>query len=194
MKSAFLLPALAAMLFVAACRSNEQSANNAPNSNAVNTQMPGVAAPAANAANAANNAPAKSPDNTPKRVSFAKGSNSGSVSVTLPAGGAQRLIVGARSGQTMEVETLSKELQINLVKGRAETTEDFGFLHAELLATGDFVVEVRNPTKKEVKATVKFMVNGGDPKSDPTYEEPVVDEDEEKSEEAGKPSGERRND
>lgn len=105
------------------------------------------------------NAANKAIDNTPKRVSFTKGANWGSVNVTLAPNAAQLFVVSAKSGQIMEVESSSKDIAINLRKGKAETTEDFGFLNAELRSNGDFVFEVKNTTKKEVKSSIKVTIN-----------------------------------
>ena len=59
---------------------------------------------------------------------------------------------------TANVEVSSKEMSVNLIKGKAETTEDFGYLRAELISNGDYVFEVRNSTKKAIKASVKVTI------------------------------------
>jgi hypothetical protein len=102
-------------------------------------------------------------DNSPKRMSFGKGQNWGTSNITLPAGGTQRFIVSAKTGQTMDVEVSSKDTSVNLIKGKAKTEEDFGFLTAELQANGDYVFEVKNSTKKEIKTSVKVTIEGGEP-------------------------------
>lgn len=61
----------------------------------------------------------------------------------------------------MDVEVSSKETSVNLVKGKAQTTEDFGYLNAELQANGDYIFEVKNSTKKEIKTSVKVTIEGG---------------------------------
>lgn len=99
-------------------------------------------------------------DNSPKRISFNKGANWGAVNITLAPGAVQKFVVSARSGQTMQVESSSKETSINLIKGKADTTEDFGFLTAVLESNGDYVFEVRNGTKKEIKTSVKVTIEG----------------------------------
>lgn len=78
----------------------------------------------------------------------------------------------------MTVETSSKEISINLTKGKAETTEDFGFLNAELTANGDYIFEVRNGTKKEIKTSVKVTIEGGEKNSESNDFVPVDDDDE----------------
>lgn len=157
------------------------NSNTAASGGASNTNVnANVAVNANTSANANVNANAKPADTSPKRIAFNKGANWGAVNITLAAGAAQKFVVGAKKDQTMEVEVSAKETSVNLIKGKAETTEDFGFLNAELQANGDYVFEVKNPTKKEIKTSVKVTINGGDPKSDPTYEEPVpVDDDDE---------------
>lgn len=103
----------------------------------------------------------KPADNLPKRISFNKGANWGAANITLAPGASQKFVVGAKSGQTMDVEVSSKDTSVNLIKGKAQTTEDFGFLTAELKANGDYVFEVKNPTKKEIKTSVKVTIEGG---------------------------------
>jgi hypothetical protein len=102
-------------------------------------------------------------DNSPKRMSFGKGQNWGTSNITLPAGGTQRFIVSAKSGQTMDVDVSSKDTSVNLIKGKAQTEEDFGYLTAQLQANGDYVFEVKNSTKKEIKTSVKVTIEGGEP-------------------------------
>ncbi len=158
-------------LALSACSGN--SANNA-NVNANTNSNANLAGASANFANTTNtnvanttvNANAKpAVDNSPKRISFGKGSNWGTANITLAAGATQRFIVSAKSGQTMDVEVSSKETSVNLIKGKAQTTEDFGYLNAELQSNGDYVFEVKNSTKKEIKTSVKVTIEGGEPVS-----------------------------
>ncbi|MBS1792656.1 MAG: hypothetical protein JSS81_02310 [Acidobacteria bacterium] len=133
---------------------------NAAPGNGANSNAPaaGGAPTATVSANANANANAKPADNAPKRIVFNKGANWGAANVTLAPGASQRFVVGAKSGQTMDVEASSREVSINLVKGKAGTTEDFGYLNADLLANGDYVFEVRNSTKKEIKTSIKVTI------------------------------------
>ncbi len=161
--------------FSAVCLSgcNGNSATNTNTNINANTNAQAVSGNVninANTANVANtavntNANAAKPavDNSPKRMSFGKGQNWGTSNITLPAGGTQRFIVSAKSGQTMDVEVSSKDTSVNLIKGKAQTTEDFGYLNAELQANGDYVFEVKNSTKKEIKTSVKVTIEGGEP-------------------------------
>jgi hypothetical protein len=110
------------------------------------------------------NANVKPADNSPKRIAFSKGANWGAMNITLAPGAAQKFVVGAKKGQMMDVEVSSKETSVNLIKGKAQTTEDFGYLNAELQANGDYIFEVKNSTKKEIKTSVKVTIesNSGD--------------------------------
>lgn len=160
-------------LALSGCRaetSNIANTNITTSGGAANTNANAAVNPSPKSAANVNPKPV---DNSPKRIVFNKGANWGAVSITLAPGASQKFVVGAKSGQTMEVEVSSKETSVNLVKGKADTTEDFGFLSAELQSNGDYVFEVKNPSKKEIKTSVKVTIGGGDPKSDPTYEEPI---------------------
>ncbi len=147
-----------------ACGGN-QATNSNINSNVV--AISGNVIANVNVANASVNTNANiakpAVDNSPKRMSFGKGKNWGSSNIILPAGGSQRFIVSAKSGQIMDVEVSSKDTSVNLIKGKAQTTEDFGYLNAELQANGDYVFEVKNSTKKEIKTSVKVTIEGGEP-------------------------------
>lgn len=100
-------------------------------------------------------------DNSPQRIAFNKGANWGTANVTLAAGATRRFVVSAKNRQTMVVEVSSKEIAVNLIKGKAHTIEDFGYLNAELEANGDYVFEVKNTTKKEIKTLVKVTIEVG---------------------------------
>ncbi len=109
-------------------------------------------------------------DNSPKRISFGKGANWGTANATLAPNATQLFVVSAKSGQTMDVESSSKDVAINLRKGKAQTTEDFGYLNAKLQSSGDFVFEVKNNSKKEVKTSIKVTIESGNTKSEKTDE------------------------
>lgn len=149
---------------------NGSNSSNTTNTNIVsgsgntaNTTNTNVATPNSNVANAVVK-PAV--DNSPKRISFNKGANWGTANITLAPNATQLFVVSAKSRQTMDVESSSKDVAINLRKGKAQTTEDFGFLSAELQANGDYVFEVKNTSKKEVKTSVKITIEGGKVKAD----------------------------
>ncbi len=154
-----------------ACGNNPAVNSNANTGGAGGGNIANTNSLSANVANTntnANNKPAV--DNSPKRISFGKGQNWGSSNVTLAPGATQLFVVSAKAGQTMDIETSSKDIAVNLRKGKAETTEDFGYLNAELQSTGDFIFELKNISKKEVKTSVKITIEGGNPKSGKTNE------------------------
>lgn len=161
-----LILCITAFAFLA-CSSNsaenkDENGTASGGGNSVNSNVNTNANANANA-NVNTNANTKPADNSPKRIAFNKGANWGAVNFTLAPGASQKFVVGAKSGQTMDVEVSSKETSVNLVKGKAQTTEDFGYLNAELQANGDYVFEVKNPTKKEIKTSVKVTIEGGKP-------------------------------
>jgi hypothetical protein len=166
-KKLFFIAFLATCL--SACGGNvavNTNTNTNANVNADAVAAGGNVAPNVNVANTTTNANAAvkpAVDNSPKRMSFGKGQNWGASNITLPAGGTQRFIVSAKSGQTMDVEVSSKDTSVNLIKGKAQTEEDFGFLTAQLQSNGDYVFEVKNSTKKEIKTSVKVTIEGGEP-------------------------------
>lgn len=152
--SIFMITAAAC---AAGCSSAGPNAAAGNSSNAAPSTPPATPAPAVSAANFNTNSNTAQ-DTGPQRISFAKGANWGTANVTLAPGTAKKFVVSAKSGQTMDVELSSKETSVNLIKGKAETTEDFGYLNAELKSNGDYVFEVRNSTKKEVKTSVKVTI------------------------------------
>lgn len=151
---------------LAACAEKTEINSGETNSTAANSEAGNRAnasvATSVNVNKATNsNTGVKPAENSPQRMAFSKGANWGATNITLAPGAARRFIVGAKSGQTMDVEVSSKDTSVNLIKGKAETTEDFGFLTAELKSNGDYIFEVKNPTKKEIKTSVKVTIAGG---------------------------------
>lgn len=137
---------------------------NANSANTTNTATnANITTPVSNNANVATK-PAV--DNSPKRISFGKGANWGTANVILAPNATQLFVISAKSGQMMDVESSSKDVAINLRKGKAQTTEDFGYLNAELQSNGDYVFEVKNTSKKEVKTSIKVTIEGGNVKAD----------------------------
>ncbi|MBX7174399.1 MAG: hypothetical protein K1X72_25730 [Pyrinomonadaceae bacterium] len=179
-KKLFLLGLISSFLMACGAKVETNSNNSNAASGPANATNPAANTnantPNSNTANAATK-PAE--DNSPKRISFSKGANWGTANVTLAPNAMQLFVISAKSGQTMDVESSSKDVAINLRKGKAETTEDFGFLNAELQSNGDFVFEVKNTSKKEVKTSIKVTIEGGNTKSEKTDEDfvPVDDDD-----------------
>lgn len=157
MKIILTISAIASMALFGACSATKPNAAGGNSSNAAPSAPAQTPAPAASAANFNTNANTAQ-DTGPQRISFAKGANWGTTNVSLAPGTAKKFVVAAKSGQTMDVEVSSKETSVNLIKGKADTTEDFGYLNAELKSNGDYVFEVRNSTKKDVKASVKVTI------------------------------------
>lgn len=168
LKKIFFIGLIGSFLF--ACGSNPATNVNSTNVNSNPVGAGNVANTTNTSANAnannANVAAKPAVDNSPKRIAFSKGANWGATNITLAPGASQKFVVNAKSGQTMDVEVSSKETSVNLIKGKAQTTEDFGFLSAELQTNGDYIFEVRNSTKKEVKTSVKVTIEGGKVKAD----------------------------
>lgn len=150
---------LCVALFGCKSETANTNSNTAASGAASNTNANANAAVNANT-NVNANANVKPADNSPKRIAFNKGANWGAVNITLAAGASQKFVVGAKKGQTMDVEVSSKDTSVNLIKGKAQTTEDFGYLNAELQADGDYIFEVKNSTKKEIKTSVKVTIEG----------------------------------
>ena len=152
-----------------ACGGNNTASTPASGGTApITAQAPNTTAPPATVATpqakvaATTPTPAPKPANTgPQRIAFNKGANWGATNITLPPGGSQKFVVGAKAGQVMDVEVSSKDTSVNLIQGKADTTEDFGYLNAALKSNGDYVFEVRNSGKKELKTSVKVTIEGG---------------------------------
>ncbi|MBX7055522.1 MAG: hypothetical protein K1X36_11240 [Pyrinomonadaceae bacterium] len=158
MKILLTISAAASVALFGACSATKPNAAAGNSSNTAASTPAPTPAPAASAAALNTNANIVT-DAGPQRISFAKGANWGTTNVSLAPGTAKKFVVAAKSGQTMDVEVSSKEISVNLIKGKADTTEDFGYLNAELKSNGDYVFEVRNSTKKDVKASVKVTID-----------------------------------
>ncbi len=155
--------------FLMACGGNTATTSNsslsASGGNAVNTTNTANTNMAPSISNTANvNKPAV--DKSPNRIAFGKNQNWGTINLTLAPNATQQIVFNAKVGQMMEVESSSKDVAINLRKGKAQTTEDFGYLEGELQSSGDFVVDIKNSSKKEVKTSVKITIQDGNRKTD----------------------------
>lgn len=136
-------------------------ANNAPSNN-VNVANTANTANASNANKPANATAAKPAASGPKRVSFAAGKSEGNENISLAAGETKQFVFGAKSGQIFMVDADSKDLEITMVKGKVATDATLiepGHYDTTLLGDGDFVFQVKNPTKKEVKSSVKIIIS-----------------------------------
>ncbi|HRH42117.1 MAG TPA: hypothetical protein PKY82_10765 [Pyrinomonadaceae bacterium] len=156
--------------FLMACSAKVETNSNSNlasgSGNTANTTNTAANANTTPVSNNANVAAKPTVDNSPKRISFGKGANWGTANVTLAPNATQLFVVSAKSGQMMDIESSSKDVAINLRKGKAQTTEDFGYLNAELQSNGDYIFEVKNTSKKEVKTSIKVTIEGGNVKAD----------------------------
>ena len=137
------------------------TANNANIANTTNTANSANSANTANANKPANATAAKPAPAGPKRVSFAAGKSEGTESVSLAAGESKQFVVGAKTGQIFMVDSDSKDLEITMVKGKVATDATLiepGHYDTTLLGNGDFVFQVKNTSKKEVKSPVKIII------------------------------------
>lgn len=118
-------------------------------------------------ANANANANAAKTANGPKRIAFGKGQDWGSENVTLPAGGSAQFVVGAKKGQLLDIEASSADVKIIMItKGKSDNEDHPDGIGATLKANGDYVFEVHNLSKKEVKTSVKVTIADGDSSGD----------------------------
>jgi hypothetical protein len=152
--------------------SNANSTNSRlqPVSNAANNSTPtnSTANTAANAATnankAANAAAAKPAADGPQRISFASGKSDGAVDVTLAPGASKQFVIGAKVGQIFMVDTDDTDTKISMVKGKVAkdaTLEEPGHYDTTLLENGDYIFEVKNTAKEELKTTVRVIISGG---------------------------------
>jgi len=135
------------------------SVTNAP-ANTVNTAN---TANTTNKAKTANTTAAKPAESGPKRVSFEAGKSEGNENISLAAGESKQFVVGAKTGQIFMVDTDSKDIEISMVKGKdSAQMKEPGHYDSTLLADGDFVFQVKNTAKKEVKTTMKVIISHTD--------------------------------
>jgi hypothetical protein len=139
-------------------------ANTANSATANNTNAPTNApANATNTNKPANTTAAKPAESGPKRVSFATGKSEGTESVSLAPGESKQFVVGAKTGQIFMAEADSKDLEITMVKGKdTAQMKEPGHYDSTLLADGDFVFQVKNTSKKEVKSSIKIIIDHTD--------------------------------
>jgi anaerobic selenocysteine-containing dehydrogenase len=136
------------------------NANAAAKTNTVTNSAPANATVNSNANANANTAKT---DSSPKRISFGKGQDWGSETVTLPAGGSAQFVVGAKKGQLMDVEASSPDVKVIMItKGKSDNEDHPNGIGATLNSNGDYVFEVHNLSKKEVKTSVKVTIADGE--------------------------------
>jgi hypothetical protein len=158
-------------LFAMACGGNTATVNKNANVANIAANAPTNVANTANVANTTNtnSANANKPANTtvakplpsgPKRVAFASGKSEGKESLSLAAGEMKQFVVGAKTGQIFMVDADSKDLEITMVKGKdSAQMKEPGHYDSTLLANGDFVFQVKNTSKKEVKTSLNIIIS-----------------------------------
>ena len=141
------------------------AANAAPsNSNAAST-----AANTAAGTNASGNANASGRNDNVvgdvgevTRISFAKGSSSGTASVALPPGGVKRFAVEGTYAQKIKVSTDSKDAVVKMISGTDRQVESAGGgLVLRITVGGDVIFEVRNAGANELSTTVRVEITSG---------------------------------
>jgi hypothetical protein len=138
--------------------SNVNVAVNTPTNNANTT--PANTANTANVAKPANTTAAKPAESGPKRVTFAAGKSEGNESVSLKAGESKQFVVGAKTGQIFMVDADSKDVEISMLKGKdAAQLKEPGHYDSTLTSDGDFVFQVKNTSKKDVKSSMKVIIS-----------------------------------
>lgn len=96
----------------------------------------------------------------PQRVTFATGKSEGTETVSLKARESKQFVVGAKIGQIFMVSADSKDIEITKVKGKdTAQMKEPGHYDSTLLANGDFVFQVKNTSKKEVKSSITIIIS-----------------------------------
>ncbi|MBV9242937.1 MAG: hypothetical protein JO314_13110 [Acidobacteria bacterium] len=139
------------------------NANSAATTNTASNAAPSNAASNANSNTNANANVAKT-DSGPKRISFGKGADWASETISLAGGQSKQFVVGGADVQYLTVDPSSPDVKILMVTKKNATVETEGAsLAVHLGAKGDYVFEVRNPGSKEVKTSIKVqIINEGD--------------------------------
>jgi hypothetical protein len=156
-------------VFLTACGGSgavNQTANNPTNTNATTANTNTNVAPknTANTSAPANATAVKPAETGPKRVAFVKGKTESTENITLAPGATTQFVLGATGAQNLFVTPGSKELTFKMLKGIGGEfiKADDGTYSAETkgnnAAKGDIVFEVKNPTAKEIKTTLKISI------------------------------------
>lgn len=98
-----------------------------------------------------------------KRVEFAKGTSRATLTVNLNENDdIKRFVVGARAGQTLTVTAApgdkTKTIEVTLMKGDADSNETDNKLTAKLKNSGDYVIQIRGFTEKEMSVSVTIEI------------------------------------
>lgn len=98
-----------------------------------------------------------------KRVAFAKGTSKTTEIVKLTEDDdIKRFVVGARAGQTLTVTAVpsdkSKTIEVTVFKGEADANETENKLTAKLKENGDYIIQIRGFTEKEMSVSVSIEI------------------------------------
>lgn len=94
----------------------------------------------------------------PQRVTFAKGASGATMKLTIPANEGKRLIVGARSGQTLSVSIDTDKASVDL-DDDADVTNNINGFSAVLPKSGDYTIRVTNYEDIPLVVTVNIKIN-----------------------------------
>ena len=92
-----------------------------------------------------------------ERIVFAKGSSGKTFQVTIPAHEGKRLIVGARTGQTLSVSVDSDKTSIRLFED-ADVKYGVNNFVSKLPSTGDYTIELQNNESAPLTVTVNVKI------------------------------------
>lgn len=92
-----------------------------------------------------------------ERVSFAKGTTRTTIKIKIPANEGRRYIVGARSGQTLDVSVNTDKASLRLLED-AEMTENTNGFSALLPKNGDYTIEVTNYESSPLEVTLNIRI------------------------------------
>jgi hypothetical protein len=97
---------------------------------------------------------------TKERIAFARGATGKTWSVTIPPRDRKRLLLGARSAQTLSVSyTGGGDVDLRLLEDSyAEVTQGPHKLDAVLKRSGDFTIELSNYSEKPVTVTLTIRI------------------------------------
>lgn len=101
--------------------------------------------------------PTKRPVVPTQRVSFDRGTSGKSMTVNVPAGEAIRFVVGARERQQLTVSAGNTKAQIRLLE-EARITEGVNNFVAILPKSGDYTIEVSNPTDGSISVVLNIKI------------------------------------
>jgi hypothetical protein len=101
-----------------------------------------------------------SSNSKPKRITFSSGKSEIDESISLKPNESKKFLVSAKAGQIFMVTSDSKDLEIKMLKGKdTAQMKEPGHYDSTLLANGDYVFQVKNTSEKEVKSSIKIIID-----------------------------------